>query len=97
MDASVCVDCLKEALVDHRKPNIFNTGKGCQFTSVAFTGVLKREGVDISTDGRGHARDNVFIERLWRNVKYDDVYLNRYATMGELHAELTRYFVFYSE
>ena len=63
---------------------------------MAFTGVSKREGVDIGMDGRGRAMDNIFVERLWRNVKYEDVYLNGYATMGELHAGLTRYFTFYN-
>ena len=96
MDASFCVDCLEEALVDHGKPAIFNTDQGSQFTSLTFTGVLKRESVDISMDGRGRALDNIFVERLWRNVKYEDVYLNGYATMGELHAGLTRYFAFYN-
>ena len=96
MDASFCVDCLEEALVDHGKPAIFNTDQGSQFTSLTFTGVLKRESVGISMDGRGRALDNIFVERLWRNVKYEDVYLNGYATMGELHAGLTRYFAFYN-
>lgn len=96
MDASFCVDCLEEALIDHGKPEIFNTDQGSQFTSVAFTGILKRAGVDISMDGRGRALDNIFVERLWRNVKYEDVYLNGYATMGDLHAGLTRYFAFYN-
>jgi putative transposase len=71
---------------------IFNTDQSSRFASVAFTGVLKREGVDISMNGRGRALDNIFVERLWRNVKYEDVYLNGYATTGELHAGLTRYF-----
>jgi putative transposase len=96
MDASFWVDCLEEALVDHGKPAIFNTDQGSQFTSVAFTGVLKSEGVDISMDGRGRALDNIFVERLWRNVKYEAVYLNGNDTMGELHAGLTRYFAFYN-
>jgi putative transposase len=96
MDASFCVDCLEEALIDHDKPDIFNTDQGSQFTSETFTGVLKRAGVDISMDGRGRALDNIFVERLWRNVKYEDVYLNGHATMGELHAGLTRYFAFYN-
>ena len=96
MDASFCVDCLEEALVGHGKPEIFNTDQGSQFTSLLFTGVLKRESVDISMDGRGRALDNIFVERLWRNVKYEDAYLNGYATMGELHAGLTRYFAFYN-
>ncbi|WP_426197764.1 IS3 family transposase, partial [Massilia sp. DWR3-1-1] len=72
MDASFCVDCLEEALVGHGKPEIFNTDQGSQFTSLTFTGVLKRESVDISMDGRGRALDNIFVERLWRNVKYED-------------------------
>lgn len=96
MDASFCIDCLEEALVDHGKPEIFNTDQGSQFTSLGFTGILKRENVAISMDGRGRALDNIFVERLWRNVKYEDVYLNGYATMGELHAGLTRYFAFYN-
>jgi putative transposase len=68
-------------LISHGKPDIFNTDQGVQFTSLAFTGVLLREGVAISMDGRGRARDNIFVERLWRNVKHEDVYLNGYATM----------------
>lgn len=96
MDASFCVDCLEEALVGHGKPEIFNTDQGSQFTSVAFTDVLKDAGVDISMDGRGRALDNIFVERLWRNVKYEDVYLNGYTTMGDLHEGLTRYFAFYN-
>lgn len=83
-------------MIDHGKPEIFNTDQGSQFTSVAFTAVLKRAGVDISMDGRGRALDNIFVERLWRNVKYEDVYLNGYATMGDLHEGMTRYFAFYN-
>ena len=97
MDASFCVDCLEEALIGHGKPDIFNTDQGVQFTSQAFTGVLMREGVAISMDGRGRALDNIFVERLWRNVKHEDVYLNGYATMGDLTVGLTRYFAFYNE
>ena len=97
MDASFCVDCLEEALISHGKPDIFNTDQGVQFTSLAFTGVLLREGVAISMDGRGRALDNIFVERLWRNVKHEDVYLNGYATIGELTVGLTRYFAFYNE
>ena len=97
MDASFCVDCLEEALIGHGKPDIFNTDQGVQFTSQAFTGVLLREGVAISMDGRGRALDNIFVERLWRNVKHEDVYLNGYATMGDLTVGLTRYFAFYNE
>jgi putative transposase len=97
MDASFCVDCLEEALIDHGKPDIFNSDQGVQFTSLAFTGILKREGIAISTDGRGRALDNIFVERLWRNVKHEDVYLNGYATMGALTVGLTRYFAFYND
>ena len=80
----------------HGKPEIFNSDQGSQFTSVAFTGVLKREGVVISMDGRGRAFDNIFVERLWRNVKHEDVYLKGYASMGELMVGLTKYFAFYN-
>ena len=73
LDAGFCVEALEEALAHHEKPDIFNTDQGCQFTSQDFTGVLIREGISISMDGRGRALDNVFIERLWRSVKYEDV------------------------
>ena len=96
MEAVFCVDCLEEALRTHGKPEIFNSDQGSQFTSEAFTGVLKREGVVISMDGRGRAFDNIFVERLWRNVKHEDVYLKGYATMGELMVGLAEYFAFYN-
>lgn len=96
MDASFCVDCLEEAIRAHGKPEIFNSDQGSQFTSDAFTGVLKREEITISMDGRGRAFDNIFVERLWRNVKYEDVYLNGYATMGELMIGLAKYFILYN-
>jgi putative transposase len=96
MDASFCVDCLEEALRNYAKPEIFNSDQGSQFTSTDFTDVLKREGIKISMDGRGRAFDNIFVERLWRNVKYEDVYLNGYATMGELMVGLSKYFVLYN-
>ena len=96
MDAEFCVDCLEEALRTHGKPEIFNSDQGSQFTSDAFTGVLQREGIVISRDGRGRAFDNIFVERLWRNVKYEDVYLKGYATMGELMIGLAAYFDFYN-
>ena len=97
MEAVFCVDCLEEALRRHGKPEIFNSDQGSQFTSDAFTGVLIREGVTISMDGRGRAFDNIFVERLWRNVKYEDVYLKGYATMSELQAGLKEYFILYNE
>jgi putative transposase len=83
MDASYCVDCLEDALRVHGKPEVFNSDQGAQFTSNAFTGVLKREQIAISMDGRERALDNIFVERLWRSVKHDDVYLKgttRWAT-----------------
>lgn len=96
MDASFCVDCLEEALRNLGKPDIFNSDQGSQFTSERFTGVLQREGVTISMDGRGRAFDNIFVERLWRNVKYEDVYLKGYATVDELLLGLGEYFVLYN-
>ena len=96
MEAAFCVDCLEEALRTHGKPEIFNSDQGSQFTSDAFTRVLKREGIAISMDGRGRAFDNIFVERLWRNVKYEDVYLKGYGTIIELTAGLAKYFAFYN-
>jgi len=96
MDASFCTDCLEEALMRYDKPEIFNSDQGSQFTSEAFTGVLKREGIAISMDGRGRAFDNIFVERLWRNVKHEDLYLNGYTSMDELLLGLTKYFDFYN-
>jgi len=96
MEAEFCVDCLEEALRRYKKPEIFNSDQGSQFTSDAFTGVLKREGIAISMDGRGRVFDNIFVERLWRNVKHEDVYLKGYATMIELTVGLAEYFTFYN-
>jgi putative transposase len=96
MEAVFCVDCLNEALRTHGRPEIFNSDQGAQFTSEAFTNVLKREGITISMDGRGRAFDNIFVERLWRNVKHEDVYLKGYASMGELRIGLGEYFTFYN-
>ena len=96
MEAVFCVDCLEDALRHHGTPEIFNSDQGSQFTSAAFTDVLKREGVSISMDGRGRAFDNIFVERLWRSVKHEDVYLKGYASMGELLLGLTEYFAFYN-
>jgi putative transposase len=96
MEAVFCVDCLEDALRTHGKPEIFNSDQGSQFTSEAFTDVLTREGIVISRDGRGRVFDNIFVERLWRNVKHEDVYLKGYATMGELTVGLTEYFAFYN-
>ena len=90
------MDCLEEALRTHPTPEIFNSDQGVQFTSEAFTGVLLREGIAISMDGRGRALDNIFVERLWRSVKYEDVYIKGYAHLPELLMGLTEYFAFYN-
>ena len=97
LDTAFCVDCLEEALQRYGNPEIFNTDQGCQFTSESFTGVLKARGIAISMDGRGRALDNIFVERLWRSVKYEDVYLKGYTNPMELMIGLTEYFVFYND
>lgn len=96
MDAAFCVDALEEALRLHGKPETFNSDQGSQFTSKAFTDVLKDAGVAISMDGRGRAFDNIFVERLWRTLKYEDVYLKGYANLGDLTIGLSEYFQFYN-
>ena len=95
MESAFCVGALKRAL-KKGTPGIFNTDQGSQFTSEEFTGTLTKAGVQISMDGLGRALDNVFIERLWRSVKYEDIYLREYADGHELHAGLARYFHFYN-
>src|SRR4029079_16296914 len=90
------VEALEEALARFGKPEIFNTGQGSQFTSQAFTSVLLREEIAISMDGRGAWRDNVVVERLWRSVKYEEVYLRAYAAVSEARACLARYLSFYN-
>jgi len=85
MDAGFCVDCLEEAIKDYGVPETFNTDQGSQFTSAGFTGVLLDNGIAISMDGRGRALDNIFVERLWRTVKYEDVYLQKYGAMPDLY------------
>jgi putative transposase len=97
MDAGFCVDCLEEAIKDYGTPEIFNTDQGSQFTSDSFTGVLIKNNIMISMDGRGRALDNIFVERLWRTVKYEDVYLKGYESMPDLLLGLTQYFLFYNE
>jgi putative transposase len=96
LDSGFCVDCLEQALQTYGSPEIFNSDQGCQFTSEAFTGVLKAHSITISMDGRGRALDNIFVERLWRSVKYEDVYLKGYSTMPETQLGLTQYFLFYN-
>lgn len=97
IDASFCVDCLQEALTHFGKPEIFNSDQGSQFTSDAFTGVLIESGITISMDGRGRALDNIFVERLWRTVKYEDVYLKKYDGLPSLLLGLTEYLMFYND
>ncbi len=96
LEVGFCVESLQEALRRFGKPEIFNTDQGVQFTCDAFTRVLKDHDIDISMDGKGRWVDNVFVERLWRSVKYEDVYLKGYATMGELMVGLAEYFAFYN-
>jgi len=96
MDAAFCTAALEEALARFGKPDIFNTDQGSQFTSAAFTGILTRAGIRISMDGRGRWMDNVFIERLWRSVKYECIYLNAYETGSEARAGLRRWIGYYN-
>jgi putative transposase len=96
MEAAFCVETLEDALARHGKPDIFNTDQGSQFTSAAFTGALAGNDVAISMDGKGAWRDNVFVERLWRSVKYEEVYLRAYDSVSEARASLGRYFDFYN-
>jgi len=97
MDAGFCVDCLEEAIKWYGAPSIFNSDQGSQFTSEAFTGVLRGNGITISMDGRGRALDNIFVERLWRTVKYEEVYLKQHSSMPDLLMGLTQYFQFYNQ
>ena len=94
-DGQFCRDALDRALAAGR-PDIFNTDQGAQFTSDAFTSLLRAAGVQISMDGRGRALDNVFVERLWRSVKYEEVYLKDYVSVPDARAGLTHYFAFYN-
>lgn len=96
LDGSFCLDALEEALAGGR-PEVFNTDQGTQFTAEAFTGRLERAGVKVSMDGVGRCLDNVFVERLWRSVKYEDVYLRGYETVPQLRSGLSAYFRFYNE
>ncbi len=96
LSADFCIEALEEALRCHGKPEIFNTDQGSQFTSVDFTQVLKDAKVAISMDGKGAWRDNVFVERLWRTVKYEEVYLRAYASVAEARTSIGRYLGFYN-
>ena len=96
LDGSFCLEMLEEAL-SRGRPEVFNTDQGVQFTAAAWTGRLVEAGVAVSMDGKGRCLDNVFVERLWRTVKYEEIYLRCYATVPELTEGLGRYFPFYNE
>ena len=96
MEASFCVETLQDALTAHGRPEIFNTDQGSQFTCPAFTDVLIANDIKISMDGKGAWRDNVFVERLWRSVKYEEVYLHAYDTVSQARASIGRYLDFYN-
>jgi putative transposase len=97
LGADFCVEALEEALVRYGRPEIFNTDQGSQFTSDDFTGTLKRHGVTISMDGKGRCMDNIFVERLWRSLKYEEVYLNAYASVAAAKAGIGAWLNFYNE
>ena len=92
-----CVEAVQEAITRYGTPEIFNTDQGCQFTSQEFTGLLKTHDIQISMDGAGRWRDNVFVERLWRSLKYEEVYLHAYETVHDAQVGVTRYMTFYNQ
>ena len=96
LEADFCIEALEEALAKHGRPEIFNTDQGSQFTSEAFTGVLIENKIAISMDGKGAWRDNVFVERIWKSLKYEEVYLHAYASVADARASLGRYLDFYN-
>ena len=96
MDAAFCIETLEDALARHGKPEIFNTDQGSQFTGTTFTDVLASNGIAISMDGKGAWRDNVFVERLWRSIKYEEVYLRAYDTVSAARDSIGRYLDFYN-
>jgi len=97
LDSSFCIEALEEAIAKFGCPDIFNTDQGSQFTSEAFTECLSSHSIAISMDGKGRWRDNVFIERLWKSVKYEDIYLKAYGSMAEVKKGLAEYFIFYNQ
>ena len=97
LDSSFCIEALEEAIAKYGSPDIFNTDQGSQFTSEDFTDCLRSRGIVISMDGKGRWRDNVIIERLWKSVKYEDIYLKAYGSIAEVKKGLTEYFVFYNQ
>ena len=97
LGADFCVEALEDALARYGKPEVFNTDQGCQFTGIEFTSVLEHCGITISMDGKGRGMDNIFIERLWRSLKYEEVYLHAYASVAEATAGIGNWFRFYNE
>lgn len=97
MDVHFCLEAVEEAMAQYGKPEIMNTDQGSQFTSQAFTSLLKDNNIQISMDGQGAWRDNVFVERLWRSVKYEEVYLHAYDSPSEARIGLNKYFQFYNQ
>jgi putative transposase len=96
MEAGFCIEALEEAIARHGRPEIFNTDQGAQFTGHDFPGVLNKAGIAISMDGKGAWRDNVFVERLWRSIKYEEISLRAYDTVSEARASIGRYLTFYN-
>jgi putative transposase len=96
LEAAFCIEALEEALACYGRPEIFNTDQGSQFTSHDFTSVLSKNSIAISMDGKGAWRDNVFVERLWRSIKYEEVYLRAYDSVSEARASIGRYLAFYN-
>jgi len=97
MSTDFCIDALEEALALYGKPEIFNTDQGSQFTSLEFTGVLQARHIPISMDGKGCWRDNVFVERLWKSIKYEEIYLHAYDTVSDARAGIGKYLMFYNQ
>ena len=91
-----CIEAVQEAVINYGAPTIFNIDQGCQFTRLAFTGILKAHGIQISRDGTGCWRDNMFVERLWKSIKFEEVYFHAYETVGAAQQELDRYLTFYN-
>ena len=96
LEAAFCIEAVEEALARYGCPEIFNTDQGSQFTSHDFTSVLRKNEIAISMDGKGAWRDNVFVERLWRSIKYEEVYLRAYETVSDARASIGRYLAFYN-
>ena len=96
LETTFCIEAVKEAMTKHGKPEIFNTDQGSQFTSINFVQMLKDADIQISMDGKGAWRDNVFVERLWRTIKYEEVYLKAYENVPEARREIGRYIAFYN-